>query len=75
MHLLNDKWSREYYGISHLGKFSLKSLWVTVERVGNAAKLVEWYPGCQFHPKETWHRLVADAKKVGEAKMLEGGML
>ncbi|MDY6910761.1 MAG: hypothetical protein SVM79_00140 [Chloroflexota bacterium] len=63
------KWTKEHCGLSHLGEFSICKLWVTVERFDDCAKLLKWFPGCQFSPEESWHKTVDDAKKAGEVAM------
>lgn len=62
-------WTREYCGIQHLGEFSLRQTWITVERHSTWAILLEWFPGCAFSPKETRHSTVEAAKQVGESIM------
>ena len=63
------KWSEEFCGLSHFGEYSNSKLWVTVERFDDCARLFEWFPGCQFSPKESWHKTVNDAKQAGERAM------
>ena len=58
-------------GLSHLGKHSCKQLWVTVQRFSDCARLLKWFPGCQFSPNESWHPTVETAKKAGEIAMEE----
>ena len=59
-------WTREFHGLSHYGKFSTKSLWLTVERFPTGAILKRWFAGCGFSPQETWHGSVESAKRAGE---------
>ena len=64
------EWTKEYYGLSHLGEFSTKKLWVTVTRYSNGrATLSKWFPGCQFSPEETTFKNVEEAKRQGEIAM------
>jgi hypothetical protein len=64
-------WTEEYCGHQSLGKFSLDTTWVSVERHSNFAILNEWFPGCAFHPTETTHPTVEAAKLAGEKIMKE----
>lgn len=64
---INMQWSKKYYGLSHLGKFDLKNTWVNE----NSAKLLVWFPGCGFSPKEYSFDSVEEAKRKGEKIMGE----
>ena len=63
------EWSEEYCGVQHLGEYSIRRMWVTVERFGTKARLLEWFPGCGFSPRETLYESVEVAKTAGEIIM------
>ncbi len=63
------EWTKEYYGITHLGEFNLRKMRVSVERLGNRAILQKWFPGCGFRPKEIPFQSFEKAKKAGEKVM------
>jgi len=42
---------------------------VSVRRFPTGAELAEWYLGCSFSPKLTWHESVDAAKQAGELVM------
>ena len=60
------EWSKEYYGLSHLGSFSIHTTWYTVQRINDIALLKTWYPGCKFSPQETIFDSVEEAKTHAE---------
>lgn len=62
-------WSKEYCNLQHLGPFSTKQTWVTVERFPYHAILRVWFPGCQFSPDEYRYDTVEKAKADGEKMM------
>ncbi len=64
-------WTKEYCDLSHLmkGAYNNRELWVTVRRFDDCAKLLEWFPGCVYSPKETWYNSVDEAKRAGEKIM------
>lgn len=57
------QWSKPYYGLQHIGQFSIRTPWGTVEDCGTSAKALCWFPGCQFSPIETRHKTAAEARK------------
>jgi hypothetical protein len=65
------EWTKEAFGISYLGEFNLEKTRVSIERIGSKAILREWYPGCQFSPKETLCKSFESAKRLGESIMKE----
>ena len=69
---MNKNWSNEYCGLSHLGEYSNRKLWVTVERFGDCARLLKWFPGCKFSPEKSWYKTINDAKQAGELVMGRG---
>lgn len=64
------EWTKEFYGVSHLGEYSTKKLWVSVNRHSDGcATLAKHFPGCGFFPDESHHESVEDAKMAGEIAM------
>jgi hypothetical protein len=65
------QWTKEYLGISHLGKMSTTKLWVTVHNDKTKAKLIIWHPGKLSSPEEILYNSVKEAKEQGERIMLQ----
>lgn len=69
---MKDQWTKEYWGISHLGEFSLTVGWVTVRSFPDgSAILARHRPPHISHLHETNYPSVAEAKSAGEAIMKE----
>ena len=62
------KWTKSYFGVSHLGELDHTNVRVTVIEYGKHAELKR-YPRDFALPITTDHKTVAAAKKVGEAWM------
>ena len=59
------EWTKPYYGVQHLGEYSLKTIWCTVVDYGSFALLHVHFPGCGFSPRKTRYRSVGVARKQG----------
>ena len=59
-------WTKPYYGVTHCGYFSLRSYWCTVTDRNSFVELSKFYPGCGFHPHESTHETVEEAKNEAE---------
>ena len=60
------EWTDEAHDLQYLGK---DRPYVSVRRFPTGAELAEWYLGCSFSPKLTWHESVDAAKQAGELVM------
>lgn len=61
------RWTDEYAGVQHSGGPNNENrTWFTIENHTTFAKLLIWYPGCQFHPDERTYADVESAKKGAE---------
>lgn len=67
----NLKWTKPYFGVSHLGSFSMTERWASIADYGSFCILYKYFPGCGFHPKEKTFDSLEEAKRVGEAWMME----
>ncbi len=66
------KWTKPYYGVEHLGDWSPESWWATIEDHNTFVKLLRWFPKCQFHPHESFHDTILEAKQKGERWVKRG---
>jgi hypothetical protein len=66
---MKANWSKPYYGITHLGKYSTTKHWVTVTFGDNWATLDKWFPGCGFNSDTEEFSSLEEAKKAGENYM------
>ena len=64
------KWTKPYYGVSHMTPEGKKSR-VSVADFVSFAILTCWYPGCGFSPRESRHDTAQQAKTAGEQWLSE----
>lgn len=69
-----NTWTKPYYGVQHIGQFSQRTPWGTVEDYGTFANALCWFPGCQFSPTQTQHE-TAEAARQHVEKWLSAGSI
>lgn len=67
------KWSKPYYGISHLGAISDFRRATVDDRV-DFVILSKWWKGCGFSPEKQVCNTVDEAKLIGEAWITNGNI-
>lgn len=68
----SEAWTKPYYGVQHLGEFSLQKPWVTVCDYSTFALLHCHFPGCGFSPVEKRFKSAQDARIAGERYLRTG---
>ncbi len=59
-------WTKEFYGVQHLGEYGSGKHWFTVAKYGEWGELSHHFPGCGFSPKKSTHDSVDIAKQEAE---------